>query len=157
MSEVSGMSTGAVAPTSQMSLPSGQSATSVQATQNADFSSLQVNQSSVFSSSQSSSQTFEISASRSDTVSEYNARMAALIMALINLLFGNKEDDDENKKVGLLSLLAFSSGRCAQSSSTLSISQSSSSFSMSMQQSSFQMSQSSSNVSQVGASVDVSG
>lgn len=97
-----------------------------------------------------------MSASYKNTMSEYNARMAALIMALINLLFGNKEDD-ENKKVGLLSLLMLSSGGFAQSSSTLSISQSSSSFSISMQQTSFQMSQSSSNLSQVGAHVDVSG
>ncbi|MCH9022700.1 MAG: hypothetical protein IID32_08025 [Planctomycetes bacterium] len=156
MSEVAGMSAGAVAPTSQISLSSGQNATSVQSSQNADFSSLQVSQSSVFSSSQTSSQTFEMSASRRDTMSDYNARMAALIMALINLLFGNKEDD-ENKKVGLLALLAFSSGGFNQSSSTLSISQSSSSSSISIQQTSFQMSQSSSNVSQVGASVDVSG
>ena len=96
MSEIAITSGGSAPLTSQVT-PAGQGALNVQAGQSASFSSVQVSQSSEYSSVSMSSQSISLSSSSSVALSENNSRMMELIMALIEMLFGNDDEDSNGK------------------------------------------------------------
>ncbi len=160
MSEVASTS-GASAALSNQRPAVSPAATAGQTGQGASFSGVQASQSSHFSSFEMTSQSIGLSRSSTVALSEHQARMAALIMALIDVIFGN--DDEDAKKIGLMALLAASSSGLFQSSSTfsinqssVSISQTSGSSSMSLQQSSVDASQGAASTGQTGSRIDVS-